>query len=50
MNPIRSRKCNGKRQKLLSDQPAKYEASKLDRGFSVPRKGLLTFVPMIEGL
>lgn len=35
--------------KLLSDQPAKYEATKLDRGFAVPRKGTLTFVPLIEG-
>ena len=35
--------------KILSDQPAQYEASKLDRGFSVPRKGLLTFVPLVEG-
>jgi uncharacterized repeat protein (TIGR01451 family) len=35
--------------KILSDQPARYEASKLDRGFSVPRKGLLTFVPLIAG-
>jgi hypothetical protein len=35
--------------KILSDQPARYEASKLDRGFSVPRKGLLTFVPLVEG-
>lgn len=35
--------------KILSDQPAKYEATKLDRGFSVPRKGMLTFVPLIEG-
>jgi uncharacterized repeat protein (TIGR01451 family) len=35
--------------RVLSDQPAQYESAKLDRGFSVPRKGLLTFVPLIEG-
>jgi hypothetical protein len=35
--------------RILSDQPARYESTKLDRAFSVPRKGLLTFVPLIEG-
>ncbi len=35
--------------RILSDQPAKYEAARLDRGFSVPQKGQLTFVPLIEG-
>ncbi|HEY8228712.1 MAG TPA: TIR domain-containing protein [Pyrinomonadaceae bacterium] len=35
--------------RILSDQPAQYESAKLDRGFSVPRRGLLTFVPLIEG-
>ena len=34
---------------LLKDQPAQYESSKLDRVFAVPRKGLLTFVPSMEG-
>jgi len=34
---------------LLKDQPAQYEPSKLDRVFAVPRKGLLTFVPSMEG-
>jgi hypothetical protein len=33
----------------LKDQPAQYEPSKLDRVFAVPRKGLLTFVPSMEG-
>lgn len=35
--------------RVLSDQPARYESTKLDRGFSVPEKGLLTFVPLVEG-
>src|SRR6185295_9223439 len=34
---------------LLKDQPAQYEPSKLDRVFAVPRKGMLTFVPAMEG-
>ena len=34
---------------LLKDEPAPYEPSKLDRVFAVPRKGLLTFVPSMEG-
>ena len=36
-------------EKILKDQPAEYEPAKLDRGFVVPQKGLLTFVPLIEG-
>jgi len=36
-------------ERILSEQPARYETAKLDRAFSVPRKGALTFVPMIEG-
>jgi outer membrane biosynthesis protein TonB len=36
-------------EKIISDQPAEYEPTKLDRAFSVPHKGLLTFVPVIEG-
>ena len=35
--------------KILSDQPAEYEPTTLDRAFSVPQRGLLTFVPAIEG-
>ena len=36
-------------ERILSEQPARYDTAKLDRAFSVPRKGALTFVPMIEG-
>ncbi|HEY0430521.1 MAG TPA: toll/interleukin-1 receptor domain-containing protein, partial [Pyrinomonadaceae bacterium] len=35
--------------KILSDQQAKYEPARLERGFSVPQKGWLLFVPEIEG-
>lgn len=36
-------------ERILREQPAKYETAKLDRAFSVPRKGMLTFVPLVEG-
>jgi len=36
-------------ERILREQPAKYEPAKLDRAFSVPRKGMLTFVPLVEG-
>jgi uncharacterized repeat protein (TIGR01451 family) len=35
--------------RILSEQPARYEPAKLDRAFYVPRKGMLTFVPLMEG-
>src|SRR5205085_341173 len=36
-------------ERVLADQPAKYEPLKQDSLYAVPHKGEITFVPMIEG-